>query len=134
MIEDFLAVLAPLLGKCFAATFAPGLVDTHCFKPLYDGAHVEDRHVVTKNGTSIYEGLSIYSATPDGLFLIYVNTDGGSGSGKARVKGSSFDYTMTMRASATGESRPLTGSWTIRANGYDAMSPGQAIRKYRPAL
>src|SRR5690349_11568082 len=106
MLENMLVVMTPLLGKCFAATMSPGIVDTHCFKPLYDGAHVEDRHVVTKDGKSVYEGLSIYSATTDGLFLTYANSDGGSGSGTAKVSGTAFDYQMTMSATASSPRNP----------------------------
>jgi hypothetical protein len=129
--EDFLAVLMPLLGQCFAATLSPGIVDTHCFQPLYDRAHIEDRHVVKKDGQSIYEGLSIYSATPGGLFFNYVNSDGGSGDGTAKVSGSSFDYQLTMRGSPTAESQPFSGRWTLRADGYDVTAPGQILRTYR---
>ena len=131
MIEDFLAVLTPLLGKCFAATMSPGIVDTHCFKPLYDGAHIEDRHVVEKDGKSVYEGLSIYSQTPEGLFLTYVNSDGGSGDGTATVAGQAFDYRMVMRSTASGQGQPYSGRWTIRADGYDVTVPGETLRTYR---
>jgi len=130
-MEDFLAVLMPLMGKCFAATLSPGIVDTHCFEPLYDRAHVEDRHVVVKYGAKIYAGLSIYSATPDGLFLTYVNSDGGSGSGTAKVNLNSFTYQMTMSATSTAERNPYNGTWTIRADGFDAVVPGEDVRNYR---
>jgi hypothetical protein len=128
--EDFLAVLMPLLGKCFAATLSPGTVDTHCFEPLYDRAHIEDRHAVTQDGATIYEGLSIYSATPDGLSFTYVNSEGGSGNGVATVDDDGFDFQMTMRASATAESQPMSGHWTVRDDGYDVVSPGEDVRAY----
>ena len=133
MLEEFLGVLAPLVGKCFVATMSPGVTDTHCFKPLYDGQHIEDRHVVTQDGKAAYEGLSIYSATPEGLFLTYVNSTGGSGYGTAKVEGGSFTYQMTMRGEAASPANPYNGRWTIRATGYDVDVPGQATRTYAPA-
>jgi hypothetical protein len=131
MMDDFLAVLAPLLGKCFAATLSPGIVDTHCFAPLYGGAHVEDRHSVTKDGAKVYQGLSTYSATPEGLFITYVNSDGGSGSGTAKVNGSAFDYQMTMSATAEATRSPYNGRWVIQADGFDVAVPGETTHAYR---
>jgi hypothetical protein len=130
MLEDFLAVLMPLAGKCFVATLSPGIEDTHCFKTLYENAHIEDRHVVKKDGQAIYEGLSIYSATPEGLFVTYVNSDGGSGSGTAKVSGTSFDYQMTMRATSEAQGGPYSGRWTVKADGYDVTVPGEDVHHY----
>ena len=130
MGEDFLGILMPLMDKCFAATLSPGIVDTHCFQPLYERAHVEDRHTVVKDGAKIYEGLSIYSATPDGLFITYVNSDGGSGSGSAKVSGTIFDYQMTMRATSEAQGGPYSGRWTVTADGYDVDVPGENRHHY----
>lgn len=132
MMEDALGIFSQILGYCFSAAMGPGLTDTHCFTSVYDGAHVRDVHVVSQDGAPVYQGETLYSNAPGGLVFVYINSDGGFGTGKGRVQGNVMSYDMTMRATAEAKDKPLTGSWRIREDGFDAEAPGEPLRRYLP--
>ena len=89
-------------------------------------------HVVSRNGEAVYRGESIYSLGPSGLVFVYVNSDGGMGTGTARVEGARMAYDMVMRAAPDKPDRRLKGSWTVRDDGYDAQGEGEPMVRYFP--
>src|SRR6187551_3540008 len=99
-MEPALAIFGKLIGLCFSATIAPGAEDRHCFRELYDSAHVRDVHVVLIDNVSVYEGETTYSQTPDGVEFTYLNSTGGAGHGTVRIEGDVLTFDMNMRADA----------------------------------
>lgn len=128
-MEGALAIFAPLLGHCFAATIATDTVDRHCFSDVYNGAHVRDVHVVTIKGKQVYAGETVYSDTGKKLEFTYVNSFGGVGHGTATRAGPSIDFTMTMQAKPNAERLPYTARWTLGPDDYSVSSDGKpAVR------
>lgn len=132
-MDSALGIFARLLGGCFSAMIAPGVQDTHCFTSIYDGAHVRDVHVVTKEDAPVYQGETIYSEAPGGLQFVYVNSTGGVGAGRARVEGDMMAYDLTMRAAPGQPDKTYRGQWRIREDGYDAQPEGEAPIHFTPA-
>lgn len=132
-MDPALATFASLIGNCYAATIAPGTEDTHCFRDMFDGAHVRDTHVVTKDDMAVYQGETIYSETPDGIVFTYANSDGGVGQGKARFEGGAIMFEMSMHATGRAPALPIHSRWVIGANGYDVTAEGKAAIHYGPA-
>lgn len=130
MLEDALAIFSTVLGHCYVATIAPGLEDKHCWSPVYDRAHVRDVHVVSKDGKPVYQGEAIYSATPDGLVFVYVNGEGGSGTGRASVEDGTMRFAMDMRGSASGALQNFKGTWKPTGNGYVQTNDGEDPRVF----
>ena len=128
-MEQALAIFAPLLGKCFAATLSPGITDQHCFTAMYGGAHVRDAHAVTSGGELVYSGETIYSMGPKGAEFT-VNSDGGVGHGAVSVKPPSIAFTGTMTGSASAPAKPMSGTWVIGIDGYDVFAEGQPTRRF----
>ena len=129
-MEPALAIFAPLLGKCFAATLAPETVDRHCFTSVYDGAHVRDTHVVTAKGKPVYSGESVYSFDGKGLEFVYFNSMGGAGHGTATVQSGLLSYDLAMKAKPMAASQRFHGKWTIDAVGYTVADDGQPARRF----
>lgn len=68
-----------LIGHCWRGEFSKtGQQDTHCFEPVYGGAHVRDRHEVTGKA-EVYRGESLYSWNPEkkAIEYTYWNSAGG---------------------------------------------------------
>ena len=131
-MDGALGIFAKLVGFCFTAAMGPGIEGTHCFTEIYDGAHVRDVHVVSKDGAPVYQGETIYSLGPGGLIFTYVNSDGGVGTGTARVDGPRFTYDMAMRAAPEMPERRYRGYWLVRDDGYDAQGEGEPLVRYLP--
>lgn len=132
-MEPALAIFASLLGNCFTATLSPDVEDTHCFREMYDGAHVRDTHVVTQEGVATYQGETTYSEGPGGIEFRYFNSLGGAGNGTARPEGSTIVFDMTMRADPSKPGQPIHSVWRLTGNGYDVESAGQAVIHFVPA-
>ena len=130
MLENSLAIFAAMLGKCFVTAFAPGVEDKHCYSPVYDGAHVRDVHVVTSKGKTVYAGETIYSRTPDGIAFTYVNSEGGSGSGRGTVADGVMTFSMDMSANSTAEPKPYRGTWRAVPGGYEQHTEGEDARRF----
>ena len=129
-MEPALAIFAPLLAKCFAATLSPGVVDRHCFTPVYGEAHVRDTHVVTAGGKAVYSGETIYSFDGKGLEFTYFNSMGGVGHGTATLQSGVMTYAMSMKAKPDSAAQALRGKWTIGEGGYDVADEGQPSRRF----
>ena len=132
-MEPALAIFASLLGNCYSASIMPGVEDTHCFREMYDGAHVRDTHVVTENDVTTYQGETIYSEGPSGIELRYVNSLGGAGNGTARPEGNTIVFDMTMRADPSKPNQPIHSVWRLTGNGYDVESSGRPTVHFVPA-
>jgi hypothetical protein len=118
-----LAPFAPFLGACWRAEFSATVTDTHCFEPLYDGAHVRDRHEVKDGGKTVYAGETTYSAVGSDIVFVYLNSLGGFGQGKVRGGGTALSFTGNMRASPDKPPQPIESEWRILdANHYQVRS------------
>ena len=132
-MEPALAIFASLLGNCYSAMIMPGVQDTHCFREMYDGAHVRDTHVVTENDVATYQGETIYSEGPRGIEFRYVNSLGGAGNGTAIPQGNAIVFDMTMRADPSKPDKPIRTVWRLTGNGYDVENSGQPTVRFVPA-
>jgi hypothetical protein len=128
-------VLAPFdnfVGHCWAADLGGGAVDRHCFEPVYDGAHVRDRHVVTQAGQIVYAGETIYSGEAGQISLIYLNSLGGVGHGSAALEGQDLVFRLRMRATPDGAPQDFVTTWRQTADGFDATT-GDVVRHFARA-
>ena len=132
-MEPALAIFAPLIGHCFAATIAPDTIDRHCFASVYEGAHVRDTHVVEAKGKVVLSGEILISFDGDGLEMSYFNSFGGVGYGTGSIEGSRFSFTGSMRKAPRLAPRPMDGRWRISDIGIDAETDGQPTRRFRRA-
>ena len=133
-MEPALAFFAALLGHCWETQLTAQDVDTHCFTDMWNGGHVRDRHVVTHNGKSAYEGETIYSFDGKAVVFSYVNSLGGVGGGTARIAGKSIAFTGSMRATPGSPTQAIDARWKLLDNGYEVTTPAErAVRRFRPA-
>lgn len=108
-----LAPFKPFVGSCWRASFSATTTDTHCFEPIYGGAHVRDRHEVKDQGKIVYAGETIYSADGPDLVFTYVNSMGGVGQGKVGSAGKLLGFTGTMRASPDKPEQQIDTEWRV---------------------
>jgi hypothetical protein len=108
-----LSAFRPVLGACWRTDFSATMHDTHCFEPMYGGAHVRDRHEVQEGGKTVYAGETIYSVDGPGLVFTYVNSLGGVGLGKVGTAGAILGFTGTMRASPDKAEQPIDSEWRV---------------------
>ncbi|WP_223788145.1 hypothetical protein [Marinicella meishanensis] len=83
------AGLLPLVGHCWQATFPDGKkIDTHCFTSVYDGAFINDQHVVCGEGEP-YAGETWYAHDADNntVNYRYYNSIGGVSDGTVVTNG-----------------------------------------------
>jgi hypothetical protein len=106
-----LAVFEPWLDRCWSATIALETRDTHCFTRVFGGAHVRDRHRVTKGGKTVYEGETLYSAEGEEVTFLYVSSIGGIGRGKAVAVPGGIDFEMAMRPAPKEAAKSLPAQW-----------------------
>ena len=130
-MEQALAIFAPLLGHCFAATLSPGVIDRHCFADVYNGAHVRDTHVVTAQGKAVYSGETIYSFDGSRIEFTYVNSMGGVGHGMAAPSANSIAFTGSMVGSPGAKPAPISSRWTIGSSFYDVVQPGARTLRFQ---
>ena len=117
-----LSPFKPFVGACWRTQFSATVADTHCFEPMYGGAHIRDRHEV-RAGKTVYAGETIYSADGPDLVFTYVNSLGGVGQGKVRTAGAMLGFTGTMRASPDKPEQTIRSEWrTIDADHYEVRS------------
>ena len=113
----------PLIGGCWQTNFSPTLSDTHCFEPVYGGAHVRDRHEVGQNGKTVYAGETIYSDAGARLVFTYFNSTGGVGGGTVAPVASGLHFQRSMRAASGKASEPINSEWRFTAPGtYEVRS------------
>lgn len=109
-----LSMFTPFVGSCWRSHFSATVEDTHCFEPMYGGAHVRDRHEVQENGKTIYAGETIYSADGPDLVFTYVNSLGGVGQGTFRPgTGTTIRFAGKMRASPDRAQQPIDSEWRL---------------------
>lgn len=118
-----LSLFKPFLGACWQTNFTPTVHDTHCFEPMYGGAHVRDRHEVKDGGKIVYAGETIYSADGPDLVFTYFNSLGGVGIGKVGSSEKSLGFTGTMRAAPDKPEEEIDSEWRlIDADHYEVRS------------
>jgi hypothetical protein len=132
-MEPALAIFASLLGHCWQAQLTSRDIDTHCFSDMWNGSHVRDRHVVTHDGKSVYEGETIYSFDGKTIVFTYVNSTGGVGGGTATAEGSALAFEGAMRAGPDSAPQPFKTHWRLLDGGYDVVTAGRAPISFRPA-
>lgn len=81
--------LMPLVGHCWQATFPDGKkIDTHCFSAVYDGAFINDQHVVCGDGAPYYgETWYAHDAPSNTVNYRYYNSAGGISDGSVVADG-----------------------------------------------
>lgn len=119
-----LAPFAPYVGHCWTAELPNGAADRHCLAPVYDGQHMRDTHVVTKDDAPIYAGETIYSDEAGEIVFTYWNSLGGVGRGVAAVDGAALHFSMTMRAMPASPPQSFETDWHRTSRGYDATTGG----------
>lgn len=132
-----LSPFAPFVGACWRSDFTATMHDTHCFEPMYGGAHVRDRHEVEEGGKVIYAGETIYSADGPDLVFTYVNSLGGVGFGKVASGKSLLGFNGSMRASPDKAEQPIDSEWRlIDADHYEVRSllPSVSGKPDKPLL
>ena len=113
----------PFVGSCWRASFGATTTDTHCFEPMYGGAHVRDRHEVKDKGKIVYAGETIYSADGPNLVFVYVNSMGGVGLGKVGSTEKSLGFTGTMRPAPDQPEQDIDSEWrVVDADHYEVRS------------
>lgn len=118
-----LAPFKPFLDACWRADFNSTVRDTHCFEPMYGGAHVRDRHEVDEGGKTVYAGETIYSADGPDLVFTYYNSLGGVGQGKVGSTDKMLGFTGDMRASPDKPEQAIDSEWRlIDADHYEVRS------------
>jgi hypothetical protein len=134
LAQPSLQPLAPLVGNCFIGP-APGNqgTDKHCFEAVYDGQHIRDRHVVTVDGRTVYEGESLYSVHGPKMIFTYWNSLGGLGTGEADLRTDRWKFTGTIHATADSVEQPLSAAWTLMPDGYEVTAEGGAPRLFKRA-
>ena len=122
-----LTVFEPLIGSCWRAQIAPGTTDTHCFEPMYERAHVRDRHEVHAGGKTVYAGETVYSLEGRAVSFTYVNSLGGVGRGSVAKGGNRLRFDGTMRASPDAQAQPIATEWTlVDRNAYETRDSSSA--------
>lgn len=135
-----LSPLSFLVGHCWRGEFSrTGQQDTHCFEPVYGGAHVRDRHAVTGK-PEVYRGESLYSWNPEKKTIEYVywNSAGGVSRGALRAEAGRllFDGEEHLRADgsrvtySTYWRRLGDDSYEVVTNSADSPT-GETVITYR---
>ncbi len=103
---DPFAPLAFLAGSCWDGTFGEAkAVDRHCFRWVFEGKILRDRHRVTagtagRPSATDYRGESIYAVDPKThrLAFRYVNSDGDVIDGGAQPSSSAIVFLSALQA------------------------------------
>ena len=133
-----LPMFEPFVGACWRAQFSATVNDTHCFEPMYGGAHVRDRHEVKSDGRVVYAGETIYSVEGADVVFTYVNSTGGIGRGKVRRTGDILKFVGSMRGSPDKMPEPIDSEWRVVDDDYyevrslvkSPSDPGNAPLKF----
>ena len=121
-----------LVGHCWTGP-APGNsgADKHCFKSIYGGQHVRDRHSVRVAGKEVYAGETIYSAKGPQVVFTYWNSLGGLGTGEATVSAGEWRFTGTIHATATSAEQPMAATWKLVPGGYEVREGAEPARLFK---
>lgn len=123
---DGLAVFNRLLGRCWEGQMAADTLDVHCFEPIYDGAHVRDRHVVLVKGTPVYKGVTYYSREGRKLTFVYLNSQGGVGQGEASPDAAGVCFKGKMRGAPDAGTQAIASCWRWQPDGGYVVTSGSA--------
>jgi len=114
---DDLSVFNRLLGHCWEGQMAADTLDVHCFEPVYDGAHVRDRHVVLVKRAPVYKGVTYYSREGRHLTFVYLNSQGGVGNGEAFPDAGGVCFKGKMRGSPDTGTQSISTCWRWQGDG-----------------
>ena len=130
-----LSVFEPVIGGCWRAEFSATVTDTHCFEPIFGGAHVRDRHEVRQNGRTVYAGETIYSDDGGKLVFTYVNSLGGVGRGTVNALPSGLQFAGSMRASPARAPEAINSEWRFTGHSsYEVRSISNIAGSPTPVL
>ncbi|WP_164117061.1 hypothetical protein [Sphingorhabdus sp. Alg239-R122] len=110
-----LAPLDLLSGSCWHGQFAgQEKTDTHCFIPIYGGAHILDRHRVD-GGEGEYAGSSVYSWNPKEkrIEYVYFDSHGGVSRGWMKKTETGFSFPDETYLAANGMERIISSRWLV---------------------
>lgn len=123
-LKSELAPLQFLVGWCWAGKFPDGKrTDIHCFEPVYNGAHLRDRHVVV-GGPDLYEGETIYSWSENagGITYVYWNSFGGFSTGTATPDDETIVFPDETYTGSDGETVIISSVWkNMTDDSYDSF-------------
>lgn len=122
--------LVPLVSHCWSTRLSQNTVDRHCFRAIYGGKHIEDEHIVTVDGKSVYWGNTMYSAEALTLTFTYVNSLGGVGRGSVAGVGNELIFSLNMRATPAATPEVIQSKWRITTGGYSVTS-ADAVRRFQ---
>jgi hypothetical protein len=108
-----LPMFEPFVGACWRARFSATVNDTHCFEPMYGGAHVRDRHEVNSDGKIVYAGETIYTLEGPDVVFTYVNSTGGIGRGKVSRAGTVLKFVGSIRGAPDKAPQPIDSEWRV---------------------
>ena len=109
-----------LAGRCFTGTLPNGHVDVHCFRAIYGGAFIRDRHVVT-GGAGPYCGQTLYAPVRDEepIRFWYWANSGDVREGTVLIRPGALVFPETVR-SETGTVDYRT-TWQLAPDGYRSV-------------
>ena len=119
-----LAAFGPVAGRCWSGDVGQGAVDTHCFAPVYGGAHLRDSHRVIVGGRTVYSGETLYSREGPRISFTYWNSLGGVGRGTATPVDGGIDFAMTMRGNPDEAEQAIASRWRWRQPDGYAVNDG----------
>lgn len=124
-----LAPLAFLVGHCWSGEFPDGQgTDIHCFKRVFDGAHLRDVHALL-GGPGLYRGETLYSwdAAAGEIRFVYWNSLGGVSQGSARPVEGGIDFPTETYKGPDGQQVEVETYWRfVGDSAYDSV----AVEKY----
>jgi hypothetical protein len=118
--------LAFLSGHCWRGTFQTGEEDVHCFEPVYDGAHLRDRHEV-KGPTGLYRGETLYSWNGRAVEFTYWNGSGGVSRGTVRPDAGRLVFGDQVYRGTDGREQRISSYWRrLDDRTYEAVTTSAA--------
>ena len=112
--------LGDLAGRCFTGTLPNGHVDTHCYRRLYGGAFIRDRHVVT-GGPRAYCGETVYAPARDQepMRFWYWASSGDVSEGSVEVRDDTLVFPETVTTGT--EAVEYRTTWRLSGDGYRSL-------------
>lgn len=126
-LQPPLAPWSYLVGHCWVGS-APENAgqDRHCFKSVFGGQHIRDRHSVMAGGREVYAGKSIYSAQGPKVVFTYWNSLGGLGTGEAVFGGNEWRFNGSIRPTSSSAEQPMSAAWLKVDEGYEVREGSEA--------
>lgn len=122
-----LAPLSFLVGHCWEGELGPGMRNTHCFETI-EGERVRDRHVVVREGETVYSGETVYEWDAAAGAIRFTYSSGGRVVGEGHVREIAAGLDFGTSEYAAGDGKVTIGSRWLRVgtDAYDAIDSAPA--------